>query len=48
MKTPVLEALFNKVTKPKPCNFIKKRLQHWCFPVEFAKFLGTSHFEEHL
>ena len=23
-------------------NFIKKRLQHWCFPVKFAKFLRTS------
>ena len=24
------------------CNFIKKRLQYWCFPVKFAKFLKTS------
>ena len=24
------------------CNFIKKRLQHWCFPVKLAKFLRTS------
>ena len=24
------------------CNFIKKRLQHWHFPVKFAKFLKTS------
>ena len=23
------------------CNFIKKRLQHRCFPVKFAKYLGT-------
>ena len=23
------------------CNFVKKRLQHWCFPVKFAKFLRT-------
>ena len=23
-------------------DFIKKRLQHWCFPVKFAKFLRTS------
>ena len=23
------------------CIFIKKRLQHWCFPVNFAKFLRT-------
>ena len=24
------------------CNFIKKRLQHRCFPVNIAKFLRTS------
>ena len=24
------------------CNLIKKRLQHWCFPMKFAKFLRTS------
>ena len=24
------------------CNFIKKRLQHRCFPVNVAKFLRTS------
>ena len=29
------------------CNFIKKRLQHWCFPVKFAKFLRTYSFAEH-
>ena len=23
-------------------NFIKKKLQHWCFPVKFAKILRTS------
>ena len=26
----------------KPCNFIKKRLQHRCFPVIIAKFLRTA------
>ena len=26
------------------CNFIKKRLQHGCFPVKFVKFLRTSFF----
>ena len=25
----------------KTCNFVKKRLQHRCFPVKFAKFLRT-------
>ena len=23
-------------------SLVKKRLQHWCFPVKFAKFLRTS------
>ena len=25
--------------KKKACNFIKKRFWHWCFPMNFAKFL---------
>ena len=29
-------------------NFIKKRLQHMCFPVKFMKFLRTHFFKEHL
>ena len=32
---------FNKVAD-QACNFIKKRLWHRCFPVNFAKFLKTS------
>ena len=48
-KTPVLEeSLFNKVAGLKDCNFIKKRLQHRCFPVKFANFLRTPFFTEHL
>ena len=35
-------------TCPKPCNFIKKRLQHRFFPVKFPKFLRTSFLTEHL
>ena len=35
-------SLFNKVVGHQTCNFIKKRLQYRCFPVNFAKFLGTS------
>ena len=31
----MLESVFNKVA------FIKKKLQHWCFPVKFVKFLRT-------
>ena len=30
------------------CNFMKKRLQHRCFPPNFAKFLQTPFFIEHL
>ena len=32
---------FNKVVGLKAWNCIKKRLQHRCFPVKFAKFLRT-------
>ena len=31
-KTPVLESPFNKVADLQVCNFIKRRLQHKCFP----------------
>ena len=31
--------VFIKVRQLKACNFIKKRLQHRCFPMKFAKFL---------
>ena len=40
-KTPTLESLFNKVAALQACNFIKKRLQHMCFPVNITKFLRT-------
>ena len=30
------------------CNFIKKRLQQRCFPVNIAKILRTAFFKEHL
>ena len=36
-----MQSLFNKVAGHKACNFIKRRLQHRCFPVNFAKFLRT-------
>ena len=32
---------FNKVASLKAYNFIKSRLQHSCFPVNFCKFLKT-------
>ena len=42
MKTSVLESLFNKVVGLTVCNFIKKKLQHRCFPVNIAKFFRTG------
>ena len=41
-ETPVLGSLFNKVAALKAYSFIKKRLQHRCFPVNIAKFLKTA------
>ena len=40
----MVEFLFNKVAALKARNFIKKRLQHRCFPVNIAKFLRTPFF----
>ena len=47
-KTAALEFLFNKAEGPQPCNFIKKRLQHRCFPVKFVKSLKTPFSTVHL
>ena len=50
-KTPALWLLFNSVAALKVCNFFKKRVQHYCFPVNIAKFLRTPTLEntsEHL
>ena len=45
----VLETLFNKVAAYlKARNFIKKRLQHRCFPANIAKFFKSIYFEEYL
>ena len=35
----MLETLFNKATGLQACNFMKKRLEYRCFPVNIAKFL---------
>ena len=43
----MLDKLFWK-TALKAYNFIKKRLQQRCFPVNIAKFLWTAFFIEHL
>ena len=37
----MLKSLFNKVTVLRACDFIKKSLQHRCFPVIIAKFMRT-------
>ena len=39
MKTHGLGCLFNKAVALQVYNFIKKKLQHKCFPVIIAKFL---------
>ena len=39
---------FNKVTGLRRGTLLKKRLWHRCFPVNFAKFVRTSFFTEHL
>ena len=41
-KTLLLEPLFNKVASLQACNFIKKRLQHRCFPMNITKFFGKA------
>ena len=38
----MLESLFNKLAGLQACIFIKKRLQHGCFPVNNTKFWSTS------
>ena len=39
---------FNKVAGIRPATLLKKRFWHRCFPMNFAKFLGTTFFTEHL
>ena len=39
---------FNKAAALRPATLLKKRLWHWCFPVEFVKFLRTPFLTEHL
>ena len=46
-KRSMLESLFKKVVGLKTWNFIKKRLQHSCSPVKFARFLRTLFLTEH-
>ena len=39
---------FNKVAGLRAATLLKKRLWHWCFPLNFAKFLKTPFVTEHL
>ena len=38
-KTPALESFLNKFAGLQPTTLFNKRLQHRCFPVNFANFL---------
>ena len=45
-KKCVLNNFANFTEKHLCCSlFIKKRLQHWCFPVKFAKLIRTAFFQ---
>ena len=44
-KKLLLEPLFTKVVGPKAWNLIKKRLQHRCFPVNFALFVKKPYLQ---
>ena len=46
VKKVFLEISQNSQTPP--ATFLKKRLWHKCFPVNFAEFLRTAFFIEHL
>ena len=45
-KALLLESLFKKSTGLQVTNFIKKRFQHRCFPVNIVKFLRTAFFKD--
>ena len=47
-KTCVGVSFFSKVAGLRAFNFIKKGIQHRCFPVKIEKFLRTVVFTEHL
>ena len=43
-----ISSLIKLQARNSTCNFIKKRLWHRCFPVNFVKFLRTPFLIEHL
>ena len=46
-KTPVLESLLQQSYRLRPATFLRRRLWHRCFSVNFAKFLATPFFMEY-
>ena len=44
----VKKVFFNKVAGLRLATLLKKRIWHWCFPVNFTKFLRTPFYIEHL
>ena len=42
------DLFFNNVEGLRSATLLKKRPWHWCFPVNFAKFLRTPFYIEHL
>ena len=45
----IIDFLSFELIRAVPATLLKKRLWHWCFPVNFAKFLRTAFFYiEHL
>ena len=42
------QSIFYERCRLEACNFIKKQIRHKCFSVDFAKFLRTPLFAEHL
>ena len=44
----MLKSLFDRNTGLKTFKVIKKRLQHWCLPVNIAKSLRTPFLSEHV
>ena len=46
-KSICVGSLFNKITGLQAYDFIKKRIQHRCFPVNVAKSFKNNYLEEH-
>ena len=40
--------MYQSLFRPRPEILLKKRLWHRCYPVNFAKFVGTHSLTEHI